>query len=153
MAEMAWPIPDAWNDVPSPRLVGSIPLSVTSIESAPLSIAMKDASVIEATVGGKLTIPLIQTKRCEFSGTVLQMKTFGDGFDRIPPFNLSLDSANSEAIIDLAALKTTPGEYRFAFYGGAVAKYRLKPDSAPQDTVEIVVSEPITIRVKPVETK
>jgi len=153
MAEMAWPIPDAWNDVPSPRLVGSIPLSVTSIESAPLSIAMKDASVIEATVGGKLTIPLIQTKRCEFSGTVLQMKAFGDGFDRIPPFNLSLDSANSEAIIDLAALKTTPGEYRFAFYGGAVAKYRLKPDSAPQDTVEIVVSEPITIRVKPVETK
>jgi len=153
MAQMAWPIPDSWSEIPSPRLVEGVLLSVTDNESAPLSIAIKDSAVIEATVGEKLTIPLTHSKRGEFSGSVMQMKTLGDGFESVPPFNVSLDALTSETTLDLAALKTPPGEYTLAFYGGAVAKYRLKPDGPPQDTVDIVVSEPITIRVKSAETK
>jgi hypothetical protein len=153
MAQFAWPIPDSWGEIPSPRLVDGMPLSVTNHEFAPMSIAAREHATIEATVGTKVSIPLVQTKRMEFSGSILQMKAFGDGFDRIPQFNLSLDAENSEATVDLAALQTPPGEYLIAFYAGAVTKYRSKPDAAPQDTVDIVISEPISIRVKPAETK
>ena len=153
MADFAWPIPDSWGEIPAPRLVSGLPLSVTNHEPAPMSIAAQDRKVIEATVGSKVTIPLVLTKRMDFSGSTLQMKAFGDGMERLPPFNISLDAANSEAVIDLASLQLTPGEYSFAFYTGAVAKYRIKPDAPSQDTVDIVITEPISIRVKPTEPK
>ena len=153
MADFAWPIPDSWGEIPAPRLVSGLPLSVTNHEPAPMSIATQDRNVIEATAGSKVTIPLVLTKRMDFSGSTLQMKAFGDGMERLPPFNISLDAANSEAVIDLASLQLTPGEYSFAFYTGAVAKYRIKPDAPSQDTVDIVITEPISIRVKPTEPK
>lgn len=158
IAQMAWPIPDAWNEIPSPRLVDGMPLSVSNTEYAPLSIALNKTSseagaCIEAIEGAKVKVPLTHTKRSEFSGNVLQLKAFGDGFERIPQFDVSLDGTTSEAVIDLAALKMPPGEYMLAFYGGAVARYRSKPDAPPQDTVEIVITEPISIRVKQAESK
>ena len=153
MAQMAWPVPDSWGEIPSPRLVHGMPLSVSNFELAPLSIAAKDRATIEAIAGTKITVPLIHTKRGEFSGTVLQMKAFGDGFERIPPFNVSIEGDASEAVVDLASIQTPPGDYTLAFYAGAVAKYRTKPEAAPVDTVEIVITEPISLRVKPAESK
>jgi hypothetical protein len=158
MAEMAWPIPDAWGEIPAPRLVRNLPVSVTRWELAPLTIAPAEKMVYEATVGSKLTIPLLHTRRSEFSGSVLQLRTFGPGFEQVPKFDVSIPADRSEAVLDLAALKTPPGDYLIAFYGSAVAKYRPGPESAtntspPQDTVDIIVSEPISIRVKPAEAK
>jgi hypothetical protein len=96
---------------------------------------------------------------------------FGDGFEHAPAITLPLTADASEAVLDLAALKTPPGEYQIAFYGGAVVKYQqpqepvvaaaggagtLKKTSAAantKDIAEIIVSEPIAIRVTPPETK
>ncbi|HUP79914.1 MAG TPA: serine protease, partial [Pirellula sp.] len=58
MAAMAWPIVDSWGEIPSPRLVTGLPISVTGAEFAPISIAAKEKKVWEATVGQKITIPL-----------------------------------------------------------------------------------------------
>jgi len=196
LAAMAWPVTDAWGEIPSPRLVGNIAVSVGGSELAPLTIKPQLPEVVEAVAGSKITIPLVLIQRSEFSGSIVQMKTFGVGFESVPLFDLSLASTTSEATIDLAALKTPPGEYTIAFYGGAVAKYAYDPDgvaraqrahdlavesaktaatdkadadaivttaaaklkaatdrAVPQDTVDIVVSEPITIRVTPAESK
>ena len=159
MAAMAWPIVDSWGEIPSPRLVTGLPISVTRAEFAPISIAAKEKKVWEATAGQKLTIPLQHTRRSEFSGTVLQLKTSGAGFEQVPRFDVSLASDSSEVTLDLAALKTPPGDYLIAFYGSAVAKYQssleppTKEKSVPKDTADIVVSEPIAIRVKPEEAK
>jgi hypothetical protein len=225
LAAMAWPVTDAWGEIPSPRLVGNVAVSVGGSEFAPLTIKPQSPEAIEAVAGTKITIPLAVQQRSEFSGSIVQMKTFGPGFESVPRFDLSLSSNTSEATIDLAALKTMPGEYTFAFYGGAVAKYAYDPDgvaraqrahdlavesaktatseleklkaaaatadesakaaasaavdqatkqkaeadakvtaaaaklktatnrAVPQDTVDIVVSEPITIRVNPAEQK
>ncbi len=157
MAAMAWPIVDSWGEIPSPRLVKGLPISVTGAEFAPISIAPKEKKVWVATAGQKLTIPLQHTRRCEFSGTVLQLKTSGAGFENVPRFDVSLASDSSEATLDLAALKTPPGDYLIAFYGSAVAKYRSgiadKDKTPTSDTVEIVLSEPIAISVKPAEAK
>jgi hypothetical protein len=129
MASHAWPIVDSWGEVPSPRLVTGLPVSVTGSEFAPISIAPSEKKVWEVTAGEKLTVPLVHTKRAEFSGTILQLKTSGDGFEGNPRFDVSLTADTSEAVLDTKALGTQPGDYLITFYGSAVAKYRYNPDA------------------------
>jgi hypothetical protein len=217
MAALAWPVVDAWSEIPSPRLESGVPVSVGGSELAPVTIRPVGATTIEAVEGTKMSIPLAHLNRSEFSGSIVQMKAFGSGFERMPQFDLTLTEPTSQAVIDLAALKIPAGDHVVSFYGGAVAKYQYNPDAvhftqsehdraveaakqsadelqrlmaqadtaaetleaakmqsqaaeaavtaaaakvasatataAPQDTVDIVVTEPITIRVLPAESK
>ena len=193
LASLAWPVPDAWSEIPTPRLLADVPVSVGGSEVAPITIAAREQKVWEVAVGQKLTLPLTHMRRSEFSGATMEMKTFGVGFENLPPFHVPLTANSSEAVLDLATLKTPPGDYTIAFYGSAVAKHRhnldaieaaqqslelakaaaatndataaAKVDAAnkrlvaatnaakPKDIVDIIVSQPITIRVKPAETK
>lgn len=128
IAAMAWPIVDAWGEIPSPRLVADFPISVSGSEYAPISIAARESKIWEVVAGQKLTVPMIHTRRTEFSGTILQLRTFGAGFEGNPQFDVSLAAETSDITLDTAALKTPPGDYLVAFYGSAVAKYRYNPD-------------------------
>ncbi|MEI8378880.1 MAG: serine protease [Planctomycetota bacterium] len=129
LASMSWPIPDAWNEVPVPRLMADVPVSVSGLEFTPLSVAPASKEMLQVTAGEKLTIPLAITRRSEFSGATMELRTIGAGLDRNPGFSLPLTADSSQAVLDLAALKTPPGDYLIAFYGGAVAKYRHRPDA------------------------
>jgi hypothetical protein len=224
LASMAWPIADSWGEIPYPRLLADVPISVSGFEQAPITIAPYGKDAWEAVAGAKVTVPLALTRRSEFSGATAKLKVFGAGFEQSPPFDISLTADAAQAVLDLAALKTPPGEYWIGFYGGAVAKYRAHPEAVvaaeethrkaeqelmalevearkladeakaapaeskvadttaeslvarqkaaaaaltaaaeqlkkaievakPKDIVDIVVSEPIAIRVKPAETK
>lgn len=207
LASHAWPIPDSWGEIPKPRLMADVPVSVSGLDFAPITIAPANRQVIEAAAGDKLTIPLVHTRRSEFSGGTLQLRTMGAGFERNAAFDVSLTTDGSQAVLDLNALKPAPGDYLIAFYGSAVAKYRHRLDDVaaaedairkaeadlkalaaeaaagakglverqkaaeealaaaknklnqatavaqPRDIVDIVVSEPIAIRVKPAESK
>jgi hypothetical protein len=150
MAQMAWPIADSWSEIPSPRLVSGLPVSVSDAELAPLTISAATNGSLEVASGQTLKIPLALQRRLEFSGTVLQLKTLGVGFENHPPFEVNLSGDSAETMLNLAALQTPPGDYLLTFYGAAVAKYRynhVDATSAPQDTVDIVLSTPIAIRV------
>ncbi len=127
MASHAWPIPDSWGEIPSPRLFADIPVSVSGLEFAPITLT-PPKEVQTVTAGEKLTISLQQTRRSEFSGAVLQLRTMGASFDRVPQFDVQINADQSQAVLDTGALKTPPGEYLIAFYGGAVAKYRHRLD-------------------------
>ncbi len=129
LASMAWPVPNAWSEIPAPRLLADIPVSVGGAEVAPITIAARDDKVWEVTEGQKLTIPLIHMRRSEFSGATIGLKTFGAGFDRAASFDAPLTADSSEAVLDLAKLKTPPGDYLIAFYGSAVAKHRHNVDA------------------------
>ncbi|WP_145176879.1 serine protease [Gimesia aquarii] len=124
MASMQWPVKNAWSEVPSPRLLADVPVSVSNSELATITIAPTEDKVWEVTAGEKLTIPLTHIRRSEFSGANITLKTFGAGFERVPAFDAPLKAESSEAVLDLAKLKTPPGEYQIAFYGYAVAKYQ-----------------------------
>ncbi len=162
IASMAWPVRDGWSEIPSPRLLASVPVSVSGLEAAPITISPRDDKVWEVTVGQKLAVPLVHFRQAEFSGAAISLRTFGDGFENNPSFELPLGSDHSEATLDLAQLKTPPGDYAIAFYGTAVAKYvrPAKPSAdgsplpppAPVDTVDLIISEPIKIRVQPEPT-
>jgi len=124
LASMAWPVPNAWSEIPSPRLLADVPVSVSGSEFAPITIASTEGKVWDVVAGEKLTLPLIHSRRCDFSGANISLKTFGPGFEGVPAFDASLTAESSEAVLDLAKLKTPPGDYTIAFYGSAVAKYR-----------------------------
>tara|TARA_R110002073_G_scaffold280622_3_gene444846 strand:+ start:940 stop:3093 length:2154 start_codon:yes stop_codon:yes gene_type:complete len=170
LASMAWPVKDAWSEIPSPRLVGDVAVSVGSAEVAPLTIQPAADAPIEVVAGESVTIPLAHRRRSEFSGATVAMQTMGFGFEAHPKFDLPLNDDQSEVTLDLAKLKTAPGDYWIAFYGSAVAKYSrealaadpigaAKPSSeaakkpSTTDIADIVVSKPIAIRVLPAEKK
>ena len=124
LASMAWPIVDAWGEIPSPRLLLDVPVSVSGFENSPITLAAQSKQVMEVTAGEKLTIPLVETRRSDFSGDTISLKVMGAGFEGVSPFDISLKSETAEAVLDLEKLKTPPGDYTISFYGSAVAKYR-----------------------------
>ena len=127
VAAPAWPIRDAWSEIPKPRLMVDVPVSVSGSEFAPLTVTPSEDKVWEVTAGETLTLPLTLTRRSEFSGKLMQLHTFGDGFEGNGQFEIDITADTAEAVLDTAKLKTKPGDYLIAFYGGAVAKYRYNP--------------------------
>ncbi len=127
VASMAWPVANAWSEIPAPRLLASLPVSVGQSEFAAITIAAKGPKTWEATAGETLKIPLAHIRRGDFSGATIGLSTLGAGFTGVPKFELNVAEDKSEVVLDLAKLKTPPGEYVIAFYGSAVAKYRYNP--------------------------
>lgn len=173
LASMKWPVTNARNDIPAPRLFADVPVSVGGLEAAPITIRAKEERTWEAKAGEQLTIPLNIIRRGEFSGSTIQLKAFGPGFEKVK-FDAKLQEATHDAVLDLAALKIPAGEHHIAFYGRAVSKYSLNDaalilakaaeknteamkttakKSKPKDIVDILVSDPIHIRVLPADKK
>ena len=121
-ASMSWPVRNARNELPTPRLLKTMPVSVSDA-IAPLAIIPKEPKVWEAIAGQKLSIPLIHMRAEPFSGKAINMKTFGGPFASFK-FDLPLDADSSTAEIDLSKIKVPPGDYTFAMYGSAVAKHK-----------------------------
>lgn len=127
-ASVAWPIPDSWGEIPSPRLVTDVPVSVSGIDKAPLTITAKSPK-FEVKAGEKLSIPLVLKRRSDFSGDKIQVRSIGAGFDSGQRLDVSIKADTADVVLDLSKLKTPPGEYQVSFLGGAVAKYRHQPDA------------------------
>lgn len=127
LASMTWPVRDASGEIPKPRLLADVPISVTDAEGAPITIAPREQKVWEAKLGEKLTIPLSLTWRGEFSGTTLKLKADGAGFTAAKTPEVALKAATAEFVLDLATLKPALGEHTIALYSGYVSKYRHNP--------------------------
>ena len=123
LASMKWPVVNARNDIPAPRLFADVPVSVGGAEGSPITIRAKADKVFEAKAGSKLKIPLQLVRRGEFSGANISLKAFGSGFEKCA-FDAPLKSDSHDAELDLAALRVPEGEHTIAFYGRAVAKYK-----------------------------
>jgi hypothetical protein len=131
-------------------LLADVPVSVSGLEFAPITLSPPANAVLEANVGEKLTIPLLLTRRSEFSGATMNLRTTGAGFERVPAFDVKFADEKTEAIVDLSALKTPPGDYLIAFYGGAVAKYRHNPEAvtAAEAALQKVKEEVTTLEAE-----
>jgi hypothetical protein len=131
LASMEWPVKDAKGEIPAPRLMADVPVSVTDSEQAPLTIAAAEPKVWEAKAGETLKIPLKIAWRNEFTGTSIKLRAYGEGFASVKEIDIPMKAEKAEAVLDLGALKTPPGEYTVAFYGTAVSKYRYNPAAVP----------------------
>jgi len=131
-ASMAWPVKDHSQDVPGPRLLADVPVSVGGSEFIPLTITAAEAQTFEAAAGTKLTIPLKLQWRGDFAGGPVKLKPLGADFTTLPPFDVPSKAAAADLVMDLATLKTPPGEYTVALHGGVVAKYSYNPAAVKQ---------------------
>ncbi|MEY4484492.1 MAG: hypothetical protein RL693_1944, partial [Verrucomicrobiota bacterium] len=129
LASMEWPVDYAPSEFPKSRLLSDMPVSVIDCEKAPASMAAIENKTWEAKAGETLKIPLRLTWRNDFNGTSVKFKAYGTIFGGMKEIEVPIKAATSEAIIDLAALKTPPGEYTLAFSGVAITKYRYNPDA------------------------
>ena len=57
LASMSWPVPNAWSEIPRPRLLADVPVSVSGSEFAPITIASTAGKVWEVTAGEKADAP------------------------------------------------------------------------------------------------
>ena len=128
-ASMSWPVKDHSQEVPAPRLIADVPVSVGGAELIPLTITAAENKVWEAQAGTKLSIPLKLKWRGEFSGGPVKLKPLGADFATLPPFDVPAKSVDSQLVLDLSTLKTQPGEYVIALHGGVVAKYSYNPEA------------------------
>ncbi|KAA5541960.1 serine protease [Roseiconus nitratireducens] len=161
LASMAWPVKDAWAEIPHPRLLADVPVSVGSAEIAPLTVQPRSPETIQVQEGQSLTLPVDLIRRSEFSGTKIRLEVMGHGFEKHPKIDLDLNQDSADVVLDLAKLKVAPGQYKIALCGSVVAKYSPQAIAlsdlvdAPtkpvptKDIVDIVVSRPFTIEVQP----
>ena len=145
VASMEWPVKDAKGEIPAPRLMADVPVSVSDSEQAPLTIATAENKVFDAKVGETLKIPLKLIWRNDFNGTSIKVKAYGEGFSAIKEFDIPLKAATHEAVIDLAALKIAPGDYTFAFQSLGICKYRYNPAAVPLAEAEQKKAEQVAI--------
>lgn len=131
VASMEWPVKDAKGDIPAPRLMADVPVSVTDSEKAPVSIAAAENKVWEAQAGATLKIPLKVTWRNEFNGTSIKVKAYGEGFTTLKEFDIPLKAATHELVLDLAALKLPAGEHTLALHSLGISKYSYNPAAVP----------------------
>jgi len=164
LASVAWPVRDHSQEIPLTRLVADPCVSVSSVEDAPLTITTGTVDpatgcpVIEAVAGTTVKVPLGLVRRAGFSGGLIRLKAFGEGFESFPVLEVPLTADSAEATIDLKALKVPPGRHTLAFYGTAIVQYAAPavpdkdgkvPESKPVDTAEIVISQPFSLIVTP----
>lgn len=131
LASMEWPVKDAKAEIPAPRLMADVPVSVIVTESASLTIATAENKVYEAKVGETLKIPLKLTWHNDFNGTSIKVKAYGEGFSALKEFDIPMKAATHELVLDLAALKIAPGDHTFALQSLGICKYRYNPASVP----------------------
>lgn len=131
VASMEWPVKDAKGEIPAPRLMADIPVSVTDSEKAPITIAASENKVWEAKVGETFKIPLKLAWRNDFNGTSIKVKAYGEGFTGIKEFDIPIKAATHELVLDLAALKVAPGDYTFALQSLGICKYSYNPAAVP----------------------
>jgi hypothetical protein len=136
LATVVWPVDYAPNEFPKSRLSADIPVSVTNFEKAPASIAADGNKTWEATVGQTLKIPLRITWRNEFNGASIKLKPYGSVFAAMKDIDLPIKAGTSEVVVDLAALKTPPGDHTLTFSGIAVTKYRPNPEALQKAEAE-----------------
>jgi hypothetical protein len=130
VASVAWPVPDSWGEIPAPRLLTDVPVSVSGLEQAPVTIAPK-TPVVTAKPGATVTLTFAVTRTSEFAGGKLALKPVGAGFEKAPKLELPPTADTATVTLDLKALNiTVPGDYRLAFLAGGVMKYRHRPDKA-----------------------
>ncbi|MBG86525.1 MAG: serine protease [Verrucomicrobiales bacterium] len=123
LASMKWPVTNARNDIPAPRLFPDVPVSVGGGEAAPLTLRPEKGDFYEGVEKSKITVPVKVVTRGIFSGANISFKAYGPGFERCK-FEVPLKEGSHDVVFDLADLKLPAGEYVCALYGRAVSKYK-----------------------------
>ena len=131
-ATLLWPVADYNNEPVRSRIAHEVVLGVSGSEIQPLSVFCATNGVVEATEGGKLTIPL-RIQRAADWGSVLKLKAVGLAvLDSLKELELDGKATHATLEIDLAQQKLPVGTHRFHLQGSTQGKYRNHPETAKE---------------------
>ena len=129
---ISWTVPDYNNEAVQPRLTRELFLSVSGVESAPITIEPAENRIWEAVSGTKLQIPLKLTRRGEFNET-LKLKAAGvAGLDGLKELAVDSKTNAADLEIDLSQQKLPAGAYSFYLQAQTKGKYRNNPEAAKE---------------------
>lgn len=115
---------------PESRVTREFALSITSQETAPLSIVAAERKTWEVPANGTLEVPLKVVRRGEFNAK-LKLKPVGPGTPAaLKEFEADEKATNATLKLDIAALKLAPGLHSFAVQTQTAGKYRNNPEAA-----------------------
>lgn len=133
VASVVWPVPNTAQEIPRGRLQDDVPVSISGFEQSPLTIMPKENKIFEGKAGTTLKIPLALTWRGEHT-TALKLKALTPGFETMKETDIAVKASSAEAVLDLAALKTAPGDYTLAFHVVAKGKHAREAEAAKAAT-------------------
>ena len=129
LASMVWPVKDASQEIPNPRLLADVPVSVTRSEAAPVTIASAVNKVWEVKAGDKLTIPLKVTWKNEFTGASIYVEPDGSRFWARQAGRNSAQGGRLGGRARPGGPEDPAGSTFSCYLGSAVAKYRFNPEA------------------------
>ena len=129
-ATLNWTVNDYNNEAIHSRLSRDFVLAVSGVESAPISIEPGESKLWEASVAGKLKIPLKVTRRADFNAN-LKLKAVGlSALDKLKEIEVDGKATNATVEIDLAEHKIPAGTHSFYLQTQTPGKYRNNPEAA-----------------------
>lgn len=127
---VVWHLPDWDQATVSSRPAAGLPLAVLDTEVSPVVISVGGGKALEAPVGGKLTIPLLVSRRGEYPAA-FNLKPYGrPELDKAKDVSVAEKATNATVEINLAELKLPEGTHWLYVSGQCAGKYRKMPELA-----------------------
>ena len=122
-----WGVADSNRQAVQARMTADVTLAVTDRELAPVRIETDGTEVLEASLAGKIEVPVRVTRRGDFNGP-LSLKVFGlDGLSRGGELKLEAKATEGRLALDLRNRnnnKFRPGTFTFLIQADTKVKYR-----------------------------
>ena len=129
-ATVNWTVTDYNNDAIQSRLTQNFVLTVSKVETAPISIEASESKLWETSDAGKLKIPLQLTRRADFNAN-LKLKAVGiSALDKLKEIEVDGKATNATVEIDLTEHKIPAGTHSFYLQTQTPGKYRNNPEGA-----------------------
>ncbi len=129
MATVVRPAADHDQEAIAARLARESVLSVNGVESAPVTVAVTSSGPLEASVGGKLSVPIGITRRGEFPAAFKLKPAGHPSLDKAAEASIAEKATNGVVEINLAEAKLPEGMHTLWLQGTVAGKYRDNPEA------------------------
>lgn len=123
------PAADFDQEMVSTRLTRDSAIAVSAVEFAPITLAPAEAKTFEATVEGKLMLPVKVTRRGDFNAAFNVKPAGHPALDKAKDASIVEKATNAIVEINLAEAKLPEGTHTLWVQGTVAGKYRNNPEA------------------------
>ena len=137
LGTVIWKVGDFDQEAVAARLARDASVASGAAEWAPVTLQPAEPKTYEATVDGKLTLPLKVTRRGDFNAA-FNVKPFGHpALDKAKDVAIAEKATNVTVEINLAELKLPEGTHTLWVQGVIAGKYRNNPEALAAAEAEL----------------
>ena len=129
LATVVWPVGDYDQEAVMARLARDSSIAAGSVEWAPVTLQPAEPKTYEATVDGKLSLPLKVTRRGDFNAAFNVKPAGHPTLDKAKDGSIGEKATNATVEINLAESKLPEGTHTLWVQGTVAGKYRNDPEA------------------------